>query len=395
MGPGDTEVPPPALPYETSISHRGLISQAGQDTPLPSCSAEDIFGGYRVSLTGTDIAYPCAGQLAGAPPPVAGTLGAFLTIEDSAAPAGAPQKIGDASGAFQVSGNYVAYYSAQTLLTGEVVVAERPGGKVLATIPTGSGQYPTIALQEDGTLVLLDAGSSSCTPSGGTPREAVPSSYPAEWFSPGSTVAHQLGCFYDGSLRPVGGQWVALSPGPGAQASLVLLTLASGASHTLAVFANAGVLEPGGAALIAGSDFDGHQLAFVQQTCAGHALELDSELATLSPGAPSSARCPAQLQVGGLLRPDRRGNVHVRVSCAQGCPFVEVAIAQPRALLHVGTYLTLAPSARPKTVSFHLSRRELAYARRHPRERITVTALSYGLGSAPGSKTAVRVRLAR
>ncbi len=390
MGPGDTDVPAPALPYETSISHIGVISAAGQATSLPACPGPlgpPPFGGYRVSLSGESVAYTCSGSPPGAPPPSPGAAPAYLAISDLAA-TGAPQTFAEVASSFQVSGGYVAYDAGNLLGAGHIVVAERAGGAKLYEVPTQAEEDPTIALQEDGTLVLLHAGTASCPHSGGQTTDA----YPAEWFSPASPTAHQLGCFYDGSLRPVAGQWVALSPGPGAEASLVLLTIASGVSRTLAVFPNAAMVEPQEQPVSAGSDYDGDRLTFMQQTCTGYDVQFAADVSALTPGPPPSARCPAQLHVRGPLHVSRKGVLRVAVSCPLGCVDMELAIAQPRQLRQL-KLLTLPASSASRVVSLRLSRGELSYLRRHRRVRVSLTTLSGGLGGARASKTALRVLL--
>jgi hypothetical protein len=257
-------------------------------------------------------------------------------------------------------------------------------------VPTAAAQTPTIALQQDGTLVLLGAGATSC----GKGASAGAGPYPAEWFSPSSPSAHLLGCFFDGSLRPVDGQWVALGPGPGTQASLELLTLATGASRTLAVFPSPGVFEPRVTSLIAAADFDGHELAWAQATCAGSIVQFAPDVAAMSPGAPLAARCPVTLHAPGTQRVAHGGFVRVGVTCPLGCQLVELGIARPRAFVHEGRELRLPPSGTPTIESFHLTRRQLTYLRSHRRVSLTITALSTGLGG-PRSKVALHVILAR
>ncbi len=393
MGPGDTDVPAPALPYETSISHSGVISAAGQATSLSGgCGARlgpEEFGGYRVSLSGDSVAYLCAGSPPGAPAPAPSSAPSYLAISELATLGAPPQTFAEVESSFQVSGGYVAYDAGNLFGVGHIVVAERAGAAKLYEVPTQAEEDPTIALQEDGTLVLLHAGTANCAQTGGQTSDA----YPAEWFSPASPTAHQLGCFYDGSLRPVGGQWVALAPGPGPQASLVLLTIASGASRTLAVFPNAAMVEPQGQPVSAGSDYNGRQLTFMQQTCTGYDVQFAADVGALAPGPAPSARCPAQLHVDGPLHVSRKGVLHVAVSCPLGCVDMELAIAQPRELTDQLNLFTLPASRASRVESLRLTRGQLSYLRRHRRVRVTLTTLSGGLGGARASKTALRVLL--
>jgi hypothetical protein len=393
MGPGDTSVPSPSLPYETSIVHRGVISASGTVTQLPVCGTEDVpvaFGAYGVSLTGTTVAYRCEGAPPGAPVPASPLQQTYLALGEIAAPSTPTRTIVEAS-AFQISGDYVAYYAAgKPAGSGHMVVESRQTGTVSYEVPVST--QVTIALQADGTLVLLGAGTSACAPPGTRSGQT----YPAEWFSPASPLAHQLGCFYDGSLRPAGGQWVALRPGPsGAEASLVLLSLASGASRPLASFPNAGVFEPQQQPLGPGADFDGTRLAWTQQTCAGTAVEFTPDVSAMSPTPPPSARCPVVFHVHGQLHPTAAGAVRVSVSCPQGCPDVELSVARPRALQTGSTDISLPASARARTESIHLSRRQRAYLRRHPRVRVTLVALSWALGDVSQTKYAAHAVLTR
>ncbi len=393
MGPGDTSVPTPSLPYETSIVRRGVIGANGSVTRLPVCGTEDVpidFGAYGVSLAGTTVAYRCEGTTPGAPAPASPLQQTYLALGEIATPSSPTRTIAEA-GAAQISGGYLAYYAAgKPAGSGRVVVESRQTGIVSYEVSLST--QATISLQEDGTLVLLGAGTSACTPPGARSGET----YPAEWFSPASPAAHQLGCFYDGSLRPVGGQWVALRSGPlGTEASLVLLSLASGASRTLAVFPNAGVFEPQQQPLGPGADFDGTRLAWTQQTCAGTLVELTPDVGTMSPSPPPSARCPVVFPVHGPLRPTAKGAVRVAVSCPQGCPDVELSIAQPRALQTGSTDISLSASPKARAESIHLSPRQRAYLRRHPHTRVTLLALSWALGNASQTKYTARATLTR
>jgi hypothetical protein len=402
MGPGDQSVPAPPLPYGTSISHRGVIGADGHVTPLPTCGAADeplFYGGYEVSLAGGTVAYLCRGAPPGGQASPVGTLPSYLALSAVATPGAAAQTIADPGGVFQLSGDYLAYAAgAQPLAPGRIVVENRQTATVSYEVPlAANADFPTIALQADGTLVLLGAGTSACA----APSVRSEASRPAEWFSPASPVAHQLGCFYDGSLRPVDGQWVALGPGPGAEASLELVSLATASSRTLAVLPNAGMFEPQSQPqpepqISAGPDFDGHQLAWVQQTCAGAAVQFTPDVSAMSPGPLPSTRCPVLFRVHGPLRPGAHGILRVRLSCPLGCTIVGMRISGSRVLSQdAPVYFSLPASAAPVTKSLRLSRRQLAYLRRHGRVRVVLSAEAAGLGSAPITKSAVRVTLAR
>lgn len=402
MGPGDTRVPAPPLPYETSISHRGLIDPAGHVAQLPDCGTQDTFGAfgaYLVSLAGPTVAYLCGGFPPGAPANPHAILPSYLALGQATAPAASPQTVAEASGEFQLAGDFLVYDLGGALASSRrLVVARREAASPVYEVPLPPGQYVQgLALQADGTLVVLGLGTASCPPvSGGASR-----SFPAEWLSPAEPAPHQLGCFYTGSLRPVAGQWVALAPGPGGQAALELVTLATGASRTLAVFANAAIAEPQPQQVpptrySPGFDFDGQRLAWVQHTCAGAAIELTPDVAAMSPGPPSPTRCPLRFHVHSPLRPDARGRVRVPISCPLGCTLEELRLRGPHGLAgEASPFATLPPSPRPRSVALRLSRRALAQLRRRGRVRVTISALSAGLGSARSSKTAVRVTLAR
>ncbi len=401
MGPGDTSVPTPPLPYETSISHRGVIGADGHAEQLPDCSTQDqpsFFGSYLVSLADTTVAYLCAGAPPGMQAPAHAISPSYLALSGLPAPGGAAQTIAQAGAPFQISGDYIAYGAGETAATRRIVVAKRDTSAVSYEVPQSSESARAIALQEDGTLVLLGVGTSACS----KPDRVGGQSFPAEWLSPESPTAHQLGCFYDGALRPVAGQWVALAPGPGTHASLELMTLATGSSRTLAVFPNAGMVEPQlqqippQPRVEPAADFDGHRLAWIQQTCAGTAVELTPDVAAMSPGPLPSTRCPILLHVHGSLHPTARGVVRVRMSCPLGCTIVGTLIAGPRVLFREGpAYFSLPASSAPVTESFRLTRRQLTYLRRRGHVRVRLSAEAAGLGSAPDSKTAVRVTLAR
>jgi hypothetical protein len=252
--------------------------------------------------------------------------------------------------------------------SGPLIVENRQTGAVSYEVPKSVQEsVRTVALQEDGTLVLLEASAlSTC----GKPGVGYEGPYPAEWFSPASPVAHQLGCFYDGSPRPVGGQWVALRAGPGTQASLVLISLATGSSRTLAVFPWAGMFD--------GADFDGKRLAWAQQTCAGTSVQLTPDVSAMSPGPPLSTRCPVLFHLHGPLHVAANGILRVAVSCPMGCEYVSGSIAKPRALVQE-KYFSLPASTASTMESFRLSRRQRDYLRRHRRVRVKLV-VGPGLG---------------
>jgi hypothetical protein len=408
MGPGDTSVPSPALPYETSISHRGLIGADGHSTPLPECSTQDqpgYFGAPIVSLADTTAAYLCAGAPPGMQVPAHVILPSYLALSSLSTPGAPAQTIPEAGAPFQLSGAYVAYGAGNgtttTVAARRIVVLDRITSAVVYELHLGANEYVrSLALQADGTLLVLGTGTSTCPKPG---RIGAGQSFPAVWLSPADPTPHQLGCFYDGALRPVGGQWVALAPtGPGTQASLELLTLATGATRTLAVFPNPGVVEPQTQQLQSQpqtepvGDFDGHRLAWVQHTCAGADVELTPDVAAMSPGPIPSARCPVQFHLHGPLHPGARGIVRVRLSCPLGCTVIGIRISGSRALATSGSaYFSLPASPRLVTKSFRLSRRQLAYLRRRGHVHVVLSAETAGVGSAPFTKTAVRVTLAR
>lgn len=362
--------------YEVPIDRRGVISADGHVTQLSSasCSCSEcgaganvvhFFPAYLVSLAGGTVAYGCRGvELPGYHAP------SYLALSDITTLGSTPKAIPDACCGFQLSGNYIAYYAGESLFgSGPLVVENRQPGAVSYEVPNKSAQerVRTIALQEDGTLVLLEASAlSTC----GKPGVGYEGPYPAEWFSPASPVAHALGCFYNGSPRPVGGQWVALRAGPGTQASLVLISLATGSSRTLAVFPWAG--------MFGGVDFDGKRLTWAQQTCAGTAVQLTPDVSAMSPGPPLSTRCPVLFHLHGPLHVAANGIVRVAVSCPLGCEYVRGSIAKPRALV-LEKYFSLPASTASRMESFRLSRRQRDYLRRHRRVRVKLV-VGPGLG---------------
>jgi hypothetical protein len=155
----------------------------------------------------------------------------------------------------------------------------------------------------------------------------------------------------------------------------VLVDLASGSRSTLAVFPDPGMLESYQPPRTPVFDFDGTRLAWVQETCVGAAVQLTPDVHAMVPGPVPSEVCPVQFHIHGALHATRSGNVRVSVSCPQGCQHVSLAIRQPRALSkEFAGFFSLLPSSTPRVESFHLSRRELAYLRKHRRVRITLAA---------------------
>jgi len=384
MGPGDQNVPAPALPYETSIVHRGVVASDGQVTALP-CGSESEGAplDYGVSLSGSSVAYDCEGVPPGAKLERE-VQPSYILLGDLPTPGTSPRTIDTVGGHFQVSGDYVAYVLNEGYASEHLVVEDRATSTVSYELPKALVEnLRTLALGADGTLVLVGAeADTGCADGAST----------TVWLSPSSPVAHKLGCFFDGSLRPVAGAWVGLAPGPGAEASLELVTIASGSARTLATFANPGVFAP--AEQVQPADFDGQQLAWTMATCAGTAVEYTPEVSAMAPGPPASAQCPVRFLTHGVLHANAKGVFHVEISCPLGCPLVEPSIAKPAAIAAEGGDFVLSGSSTSTTASFRLSRRQLRYLRRHRRVHATLVALSVGLGSARESKYATRVTLA-
>ena len=379
MGPGDTNVPSPPIPYESAVLRRGVIAADGSATELPNCDigfAPEL-PNQQVSLAGSALAYACA-ETKGASP---GTLAPTdIAVASISAPGTALSTLPSPNGWFQLSGGFAAYLAGEPFKPSRVVVRNLATNTVAYETP----QAPTtatelLALQEDGSVLLLGQGTSACT----TTHSSTTQSYPAEWFPVASPVAHQLGCFYDGAMRPVGGKWVGLAPGPGSEASLVLVDLASGARTTLAVFPDPGMLEPQEQPLLPASDFDGTRLAWTLETCAGDTVQLTPDINAMSPGAPPSNVCPAELHIHGALHPGPHGRVKFHLSCPLGCADVELSVRGPRALHdEFAGFFSLPPSSTPRVESFHLGPRQLAYLRRQHRVRITLVATVDRLGGA-------------
>jgi hypothetical protein len=391
MGPGENSVPSPPIPYESAVLRRGVIAANGSVKELPDCDigfAPEL-ANQQVSLAGSTLAYGCAETKGAVPGSLAPTEIALASIS---APGTALATLPHPNGWFQLSGNYAAYLAGEPFKPSRVIVKNVATNTVAYETP----QAPTtvaemLALQEDGSVVLLGQGTSACPTGHSTPTQ----SYPAEWFPVASPVAHQLGCFYDGALRPVGGKWVALAPGPGSEASLVLVDLATGARTTLAVFPDPGMLEPQEQPLLPAADFDGTRLAWTLETCAGDTVQLTPDVSAMSPGPSPSNVCPAELHIHGALHPGPHGRVKFHVSCPLGCADVEVSVRGPRALAHeFAGFFSLPPSSSARVESFHLGRRQLAYLRRHHRVRITLVATVDRLGGAGFVRYKARATLA-
>ncbi len=386
MGPGDQRVPSPALPYETSIVHRGVVAADGQVTTLGGCGpeGEGEFLDYRVSLSGSSVAYNCQGVPPGVKPEREAQP-SYMVLGDLAAAGAAPRTIDAVQARFQVSGDYLAYVLDEGYGSAHMVVEDPVAASSYEAPKTLVEGLSSFALGSEGALVLVGAqGGAGCPDDSSS----------TVWLSPSSPVAHTLGCFYSGSLRVVGGQWVGLAPGPGSQASLELVTLASGATRALATLANPGMLGAAQGVQAADADFDGKQLAWTTITCAGTAVEYAPEVGAMSPSAPGSAVCPLHFVTHGVLRANARGIVHVAVSCPLGCPFVQLSLAKPSALATPGALLFRAAPSTTLRESLRLSKRQLRYLRRHRRVSATLVALSQGLGTARESKYAARVTLA-
>jgi hypothetical protein len=376
MGPGERELPPPPIPYGSSVLHQGLVTAAGAATKLPGCGVAYAFGapGQEISLAGDSLAYACPepNVLPGKPPPT------YVAVAKVSTPGTPQSKLPEVNGEFQLSGNFAAYDSGEDSKPGKLIVKNLATNSIAYEVPPGTGRGGGIlALQEDGSLVVLGQGTSACAQTDRASRQ----SYPVEWFPVAGPVAHQLGCFYDGALRPVGGKWVALAPGPGSQASLVLVDLATGSRRTLAVLPNPGMFEPQQQPSLPAADFDGTRLAWAVETCGGVAVQLTPDVNTMTPGPPSSNACPVQFHIHRPLRAKRNGHVRVSVSCPLGCRNVILAVQRPRALANerVGSF-SLPASPKPSVESFFLSREDRAYVHRHRRVRITLDAQTDALG---------------
>jgi hypothetical protein len=88
-----------------------------------------------------------------------------------------------------------------------------------------------------------------------------------------------------------------------------------------------------------------------------------------------------QFHIHGALHATRNGNVRVPVSCPLGCREVFLEVLRPRALFNeIAGFFSLPPSSTPRVESFHLSRGELAYVRKHGRVRITLAVQLDRLG---------------
>jgi hypothetical protein len=101
----------------------------------------------------------------------------------------------------------------------------------------------------------------------------------------------------------------------------------------------------------------------------------------MSPGPVPSEVCLVQFHIHGALHATRNGNVRVSVSCPLGCQEVFLEVRRPRALFNeLAGFFSLPPSSTPRVESFHLSRGELAYLRKHRRVRITLAVQLDRLG---------------
>jgi hypothetical protein len=389
MGPGDTKVPSPPIPYETGDQGAGVIAADGQVTALPNCPFADPFsvGGqnadadehFAVSLSGDTVGYGC---------PYTGSPG-FLGLSSVAMPATTAQRLTGFGSSFQISGDFVVSDAVPGLKPGEVDIEDLAGNTVseFLTTPASAG-IEQLALQSDGTLVVVGAGTASCPspPKIKALGEVGIPAVPTAWFAPGDPTPHQLGCFYSSAPRPVGGQWIGLTPDPAGGADLVAVELASGTTRTLETFPNP--------EMFAGADTDGQSLAWSQATCAGTEVELTPDLATMTPGAPPPTRCPVTFLVHGPLYPTANGTVHVTVSCALGCRDA-LGISKPRRLENLyATSFELPPGSASVRASIRLGPKQLRYLRAHGPLKITLSAREIGPGSATTTSRA-HVTLAR
>jgi hypothetical protein len=375
VSPRDLNAHALSIPHLENVLKRGLIAASGAVSELPECNAKYAFElpTELVSLGGSSLAYACAEAST-----AINTNPPYVALANVSTPGTAASKLAGVDGAFQISGGFIAYQAGE---------APKESATVVKNLATNALAYETphvpafsnaeLALQEDGSLVLLGFDPAACPPANESSRQT----FSAEWFSPASPVAHQLGCFYAGALRPVAGKWVALAPGPGNEASLVLVDLASGSRSTLAVFPNPGMLESHQRPPARVLDFDGTRLAWVQETCAGAAVQLAPDVHAMSPGPVPSEVCPVQFHIHGALHATRNGNVRVPVSCPLGCQGVILEVLHPRALFNeIAGFFSLPPSSTPRVESFHLSRGELAYVRKHRRVRIALAVQLDRLG---------------
>jgi hypothetical protein len=391
MGPGDTNVPPPAIPYETAILHRGVISAGGTATAIPECevNAAPEVPNQQVSLAGSSVVYGCAEPNGTPPGKVAPGYGAIAAVS---APGTVLSDFYNLNGTFQLTGNFVAYLAGEPSKSSRVIVRNVATNTVAyETPPAATLGAAGLASQEDGSVVLLGPGTSPCPAAHNTPTQT----YPATWFPVGAPTAHQLGCFYDGSLRAVGGKWVALAPGPGSEASLVLVDLATGSRTTLAVFPDPGTVEPRQQPLFPAEDFDGKRLAWTLETCAGDTVQLTEDVSAMSPGPAPSNACPVQFHINGALHVGPHGKARLRVSCPLGCSDVDLSVRHPRALATESAgFFSLPPSSTARE-SFDLGPRKLAYLRRHRRVGITLRAEVARLGAAGFARYSVHATLVR
>jgi len=75
------------------------------------------------------------------------------------------------------------------------------------------------------------------------------------------------------------------------------------------------------------------------------------------------------------------GTFAFRCPCPLACQEVFLEVRHPRALYNeLAGFFSLPPSSTPRVESFHLSRGELAYLRKHRRVRITLAVQLDRLG---------------
>jgi len=361
MGPGDQNVSPTPIPPQSSVTRRGVVAPGAPAERLPGCG--DPLSSPAVSLGGARLAYLCADAAAGAAP-----LSEALTVSPPGGGA-QPLAIADASAPFQLSGGYVAYAAGPPLTgTPRIVVRDLATETVAYETPPLPEWPASIALQPDGTLVVVGQPSETCAGTAGS----------AEWFSPASPAAHALGCLYGQALRPAGGRIVALAPAPGGQAALELIQLATGQARLLELFAS-----PGAASGFA-ADFDGTRLTWLQDGCAGTDVEYAGSVEGLAATAPAALRCPLRFHVRGPLRPGPGGRLRLAVSCPSGCQVSFFGISRPAALADAEENV-LGPTiaaGRGAVLSFRLDSSQLAYLRRRHTVKVTVSADTYRLDHA-------------
>jgi len=377
MGPGDTSVPTPPIPYGDDVQNAGVITGAGQETNLPVCPTADPFVmgnpdsyaelSFDVSLSGATVAYGC---------PFSSTPG-FLALANPAAPAVTGPMLPGLGNLFQLSGQYLVADTATAATAGVVEVDYLTTSTMTQLFTVAAAQDPVaLALQSDGTLVVVGPpGATACAP-GGTSKSGQPliAAWPTEWFAPGDPTPHQLGCFYSGVPRPVGGEWIGLTPTAGGGAALESVELATGTTRTLEVFPNP--------EMFMGADFDGQSLAWAEDTCAGTQIKLTADVAAITPDPAPPTTCPVTFHAPATLHPKANGRVAFHVTCTLGCSVILAVNGRGPLYSPYQSGFALPPGSSAVAESFRLDRRQLRYLRKHGRQKVTLTAQQYGPGSA-------------